>query len=292
MTRVGYASVGTSDQDLQIQLERLKAFGCEIIRSETGSGGSRHGRTELETVLQFLSAGDELVVLRLDRLGRSTRDVLNLVHELDGKGASLRVLEPEVSTAGDIGRLVITILGMVADMELRFIKDRQRAGIESAKAQGVYKGRTKNIDSDEIRRQIEGGATKAAVARSMKISRMTVYRALDDFPDKTALPDKRPAGTVSLRIAPPDRSVAGSRASQTRTHIEELLERDYAMKRLGPGEYRLKVVYDHEPDGMSFNEEIEHLRAAISDIMEGHRCPMRIEIVKGQRPLGTINSCA
>src|SRR3546814_8791053 len=74
--------------------------------------------------MQFLRADDELVVLRLDRLGRSTRDVLNLVHELDQKGASLRVLEPEVTTAGSMGRMVITILGMVADMELTFIKDR------------------------------------------------------------------------------------------------------------------------------------------------------------------------
>lgn len=83
------------------------------------------------------------MVLRLDRLGRSTRDVLNLVHEVDEKGASLRVLEPEVTTAGSMGRMVITILGMVADMELTFIKDRQRAGIDAAKAGGVYKGARK-----------------------------------------------------------------------------------------------------------------------------------------------------
>src|SRR3546814_7365751 len=94
------------------------------------------------------------LVLRLDRLGRSTRDVLNLVHELGEKGASLRILEPEVTTAGDMGRMVITILGMVADMELKFIKDRQRAGIEAARAEGVYKGRKKNVDEDEIRRRL------------------------------------------------------------------------------------------------------------------------------------------
>src|SRR3546814_1023061 len=71
----------TTDQDLDIQIGRLKNAGCEIIRSETGSGASRSGRTELETIMQFMHTGDELVVLRLDRLGRSTRDVLNLVHE-------------------------------------------------------------------------------------------------------------------------------------------------------------------------------------------------------------------
>lgn len=182
MARIGYARVSTTDQDLDIQNEQLKAAGCEIIRFETGSGASRKGRSELGTIMQFLHAGDELVVLRLDRLGRSTRDVLNLVHELDEKGASLRILEPEVTTAGSMGRMVITILGMVADMELRFIKDRQRAGIDAAKAEGVYKGRKKSVDDAEIRRRIAAGASKAAVARELNVSRMTVYRALEDRP--------------------------------------------------------------------------------------------------------------
>lgn len=107
MARIGYARVSTTDQGLHIQIDRLGAAGCEVIRSETGSGASRNGRNELDTILQFLHAGDELVVLRLDRLGRSTRDVLNVVHELDEKGAALRVLEPEVTTAGDMGRTQI-----------------------------------------------------------------------------------------------------------------------------------------------------------------------------------------
>src|SRR3546814_17580647 len=101
-----------------------------------------------------MHTGDELVVLRLDLLGRSTRDVLNLVHELDEKGASLRILEPEVTTAGDMGRMVITILGMVADMELKFINDRQRAGIDAARDEGVYKGRQATANSDEISRPL------------------------------------------------------------------------------------------------------------------------------------------
>ncbi|WP_312948356.1 recombinase family protein [Agrobacterium sp.] len=94
MARIGYARVSTHDQDLAIQKERLKQAGCEIIRSETGSGSTRKGRSELETIMDFLYVGDELVVVRLDRLGRSTRDVFNLAHELEEKGASLRVLEP------------------------------------------------------------------------------------------------------------------------------------------------------------------------------------------------------
>lgn len=178
MARIGYARVSSTSQDLDIQITRLTAAGCDVVRSETGSGASRDERTELDTVLQFLREGDELVVHRLDRLGRSTRDVLNLVHELDMKGASLRILEPDITTAGEMGRMVITVLGMVADMELKFIKDRQRAGIELAKRKGVYKGRRKTVDDAEIHRRLAEGVSKAQVARDLGVSRMTVYRAL------------------------------------------------------------------------------------------------------------------
>lgn len=178
MPKIGYARVSSSSQDLEIQKSKLKAAGCEVIRSETVSGASRDDRSELATVMEFLRDGDELIVHRLDRLGRSTRDVLNLVHELDAKGASLRVLEPEVTTAGDMGRMVITVLGMVADMELKFIRDRQRAGIEAAKDKGVYKGRQKSVDDDEIQRLASEGIAKARIARDLGVSRMTVYRAL------------------------------------------------------------------------------------------------------------------
>jgi len=182
MPLIGYARVSSASQDLDIQIEKLTDAGCEVIRSETVSGASRDGRGELETVLEFLRRGDELVVHRLDRLGRSTRDVLNLVHELDARGASLRILEPDITTKGDMGRMMITVLGMVADMELKFIKDRQRAGIEVAKGKGVYRGRRKTVDEAEIHTRMASGSTKAQVARDMGVSRMTVYRALQKQP--------------------------------------------------------------------------------------------------------------
>ena len=180
MPKIGYARVNSSSQDLDIQNAKLVAAGCEVIRSETASGASRDDRSELATVMEFLRDGDELVVHRLDRIGRSIRDVLNLVHELDARGASLRVLEPVVTTAGDMGHIVITVLGMVADMELKFIHDRQRAGIGAAKGKGVYKGRQKSVDDEEIRRLAAAGIAKAKIARDLGVSRMTVYRALAD----------------------------------------------------------------------------------------------------------------
>ncbi len=104
MARIGYARVSSLDQDLDIQLAKLKGEGCDIVRSEKVSGGSRDGRAELATVLEFLRPGDELVVTRLDRLGRDTRDVLNLIHECEQKQAFVTVLDPHVSTRGDMGR--------------------------------------------------------------------------------------------------------------------------------------------------------------------------------------------
>jgi DNA invertase Pin-like site-specific DNA recombinase len=102
--------------------------------------------------LEFIGPGDVLVCVKLDRLGRSTRDVLNLVHELDQKGAFLRILEPAISTDGPMGKMVLTVLGMVAEMELGFIKARQRDGIERAKTKGdVYKGRKPTIDRSAVR---------------------------------------------------------------------------------------------------------------------------------------------
>src|SRR3954469_17101125 len=107
MARYGYASISSTDQDCSLQEARLRAEGCKVIRTEKASGKSRDGRDELARIMDFLHAGDELVVVKLDRLGRSTRDVLNLVHDLEAKGAALTVLEPIFSTkdaAGPIPR--------------------------------------------------------------------------------------------------------------------------------------------------------------------------------------------
>jgi DNA invertase Pin-like site-specific DNA recombinase len=150
------------------------------IRPSGVSGKSRDGRDELATLLEFISAGDVLVCVKLDRLGRSTRDVLNLAHELDQKGASLRILEPAISTDGPIGKMVLTVLGMVAEMELGFIKARQREGIERAKSQGdVYRGRKPTIDSSAVRELFDQGVGASEIARRLKIGRASVYRVLE-----------------------------------------------------------------------------------------------------------------
>ena len=178
MAKVGYARVSSLSQSTDIQKEALTKASCDHVRTEKKSGRSTEGRTELATILDFLQEGDVLCVHKLDRLGRNTRDVLNLVHELSERGCSLQVLEPAIDTSGPMGTMMLTVLGMVSEMELGFIKERQKAGIEKAKANGVYKGRPMSLDHDKIRSLKAAGMGATAIARELGCSRGAVYKAL------------------------------------------------------------------------------------------------------------------
>lgn len=186
MAKLGYARVSDSGQNFDTQVAKLEAAGCAPVRREKVSGKSREGRTELDTIMDFIGKDDELVVCRLDRLGRSTRDVLNLVHELHGKGATLRVLDPDISTGGPMGLMVVTTLGMVAELELGFIAERRRIGIEAKKAadaklplaQRTYKGRPKTVKPGDIAALRAEGLGPTAIGARLGITRMTVHREL------------------------------------------------------------------------------------------------------------------
>ncbi|PDT20053.1 recombinase family protein [Rhizobium hidalgonense] len=186
MTKIGYARVSTIEQDFEIQRQRLQSEGCVIVRAEKVSGASREGRTELATIIEFLREGDELVVTRLDRLGRDTRDVLNIVHECEQRGAFVTILDPHVSTRGELGHVIVTVLGMVAQMERRFIKERQREGIARAKAAGSYKGGKARLDYALVQRLKGQGLGASAIAKVANCSRMQVYRILTASVEKNA----------------------------------------------------------------------------------------------------------
>lgn len=180
-SRIGYARVSTTEQNHDTQTEALRAAGCDVIRSEKVSGRSREGRSELATIIEFLRPGDTLVVTKLDRLGRSTRDVLNLVHELTERGAFLQVLQPAITTndGTGLGKMVLTVLGMVAEMELGFIKERQKAGIEAAKAKGVYRGRPVTLDHAKVIDLHRQGQGPTAIAEALQCSRGAIYKVLN-----------------------------------------------------------------------------------------------------------------
>src|SRR4051812_18778419 len=113
----GYARVSTTDQDLTVQLDALKAAGCDVVRAEKVSGTSRTGRTELETLMAFLRAGDTLVVTRIDRLARSVKDLQDIVHELRAKGVTLKATEQPIDTSTAAGKAFLDMLGVFAEFE-------------------------------------------------------------------------------------------------------------------------------------------------------------------------------
>ncbi|WP_237709439.1 recombinase family protein [Shewanella baltica] len=182
MVLYGYARVSTSDQDLTLQTQILRAAGCEIIRVEKASGNSRTGRSELQLLLEFLRPGDTLMVTRVDRLARSIKDLQDIVYALNQQGVTLRATEQPVDTRSAAGKGFLDMLGVFAEFETNLRREHQMEGIAAAKAQGVYRGRKPSIDPAEVWHLYtteKMGAT--AIARQLGIGRASVYRALENY---------------------------------------------------------------------------------------------------------------
>ncbi|MTJ81120.1 MAG: recombinase family protein [Telmatospirillum sp.] len=180
MTKIGYARVSTLDQDNAVQVAALRAAGCEVIREEKATGTTTAGRTELATVLDFIRAGDMLVVTRIDRLARSIGDLQSIVRTLREKSATLQATEQPVDTSTAAGKAFLDMLGVFAEFETNLRRERQLEGIARAKSEGVYKGRKATIDADEVRRLRAEGMGATAIAKALGIGRATVYRLLGE----------------------------------------------------------------------------------------------------------------
>ncbi len=191
----GYARVSTEDQDLGIQETALRAAGCDVIRAEKRSGTSREGRVELSTLLEFLRAGDALVVTRVDRLARSIGDLQDIVRQLRAQGVTLRATEQPIDTGTAAGKAFLDMLGVFAEFETNLRRERQAEGIARAKAAGVYRGRKPKVHPDRVAGlKAVDGLGASAIAASLGISRASVYRALRRSPCPTPLAE---AGEMS-----------------------------------------------------------------------------------------------
>ena len=179
MPVIGYARVSTTDQDLSIQQAALKAAGCEVIRAEKRSGTTTAGRDELRTVLDFLREGDVLMVTRIDRLARSIGDLQDIVRAVRARGAILKATEQPIDTSTAAGKCFLDMLGVFAEFETNLRRERQLEGIAKAKAKGVYKGRKASIDPARIMQLKADGLGPTEIARTLKIGRASVYRALE-----------------------------------------------------------------------------------------------------------------
>jgi DNA invertase Pin-like site-specific DNA recombinase len=179
MTTFGYARVSTDGQTLAAQDAALVAAGCAKVYAEKASG-VKTDRAELRKVVKRLNEGDVLVVTRLDRLARSTRDLLNVLDEIGKRGAGFRSLSDDwANTTTPHGRLMLTVLGGLAEFERELIKARTGEGRARAKAAGVHMGRPRKLDKHQRQEAIarrEAGEALTAIARTYRVSHTTISR--------------------------------------------------------------------------------------------------------------------
>jgi DNA invertase Pin-like site-specific DNA recombinase len=175
----GYARVSTDGQSVDAQVKQLKDAGCERVFRETASGAKLE-RTQLRRAMAALGSGDVLTVTRLDRLARSTRDLLNILAEIGVKKASFRSLgDAWADTTSPHGRLMLTVLGGLAEFERDLIRARTGEGRARAKARGVKLGRKPSLTTFQQREALarrEAGETCREIARSYNVSHSTISR--------------------------------------------------------------------------------------------------------------------
>ena len=185
--KIGYARVSTSDQHLDLQLAALKESGCKRIFQEKASGAHRH-RPELEHLLDHLRSDDTVVVWKLDRLARSTRDLLEIVETIRTAEASFQSLsEPWADTTTHAGKMIMTVFAGIAEFERDLIRERTSAGRSAAQQRGVRFGRPKKLNEEQqalALRLLQEGKPVSEVAKTFKVHGATIYRMPSLNPDQ------------------------------------------------------------------------------------------------------------
>ena len=178
--KVGYVRVSSADQNPARQL-----VGVDVERTFTDAASGRdQDRPQLEALLGFVRDGDHVYVHSLDRLARNLADLRALVERVNGKGVAVTFITEQLTFTGQdspMANLLLNVMGAFAEFERALIRERQAEGIAAAKARGVYKGRPPALtptQSEQIRRRVAAGASKAGLAREYRVSRDTIYRVL------------------------------------------------------------------------------------------------------------------
>lgn len=178
---IGYARVSTRDQKPHLQLDALRDAGCERVFEETASGAKRD-RAALKAALEFMRSGDSLVVWKLDRLARSTRQLLETVEALEQRGIGLKILTQNIDTASAGGRLIFTVFSAIAEFEREIIRERTRAGLDAARSRGRKGGRPRALSDKDLKQArallADPEITVEDVAKRLGVGASTLYRYL------------------------------------------------------------------------------------------------------------------
>lgn len=185
----GYARVSTKEQNLDTQLIQLEKYGVDEIVSEKITGVAK-GKPKLESLIERLTAGDTLVVIRMDRLGRNTKQLLELVEDLQEKDVHLVILDMNIDTRSHTGKLFLTIMAGFSEAERAILKEKQRNGIENAKKKGIYKGRPKRYSDKHagLNHAIElkemNKYTVKEICSMTGITKSALYRKINERKEK------------------------------------------------------------------------------------------------------------
>jgi DNA invertase Pin-like site-specific DNA recombinase len=180
--KIGYARVSSDDQNLDLQHDALRKAGCKTIYDDKASGGSVD-RPGLKNLLSAIRKGDLIVVWRLDRLGRSLRDLLELAAEFESKGAELSSVCDKIDTSTSGGKLIFQVFGAISEFERNIIRERTQAGLAAARKRGRTGGRPKTLDNEQRKMLLRLYESKehsvAEICKLLKISKPTLYNYLE-----------------------------------------------------------------------------------------------------------------
>lgn len=182
MALIGYARCSTLDQNVDDQVARLTETGCEKVFADIGVSGKLGTRPQWDAALDYLRAGDTLVVTKLDRAGRSVRHLLEMSANLSERGIGLRILDQGIDTNTAIGRMFYTILGALAEFERELIIERTHEGLRTARAKGHKSGRAPKLSQAqraEVLRLHDDGRSIVDIAELFNVSRPVIYRVLE-----------------------------------------------------------------------------------------------------------------
>ncbi len=177
---IGYARISTDDQNLDLQLDALRAAGCERLCTDQTSGAAKV-RRGLDEAMKLLRADDTLVIWKLDRLGRTVKGLVDLVEQLQEQGIQFRSLTDGIDTSTPAGRFFFHVMAAMAQMERELIKERTKAGLVAARARGRMGGRKPKMTESKMtaaKKLLDAGTPAIDIAKNLGVARATLYRAL------------------------------------------------------------------------------------------------------------------